>query len=447
MLNITIYQSNGEEELFIKKTKEELSPVSPTALLNTVVIDEEQTYQEMDGFGASFTDSAAYLIHQVLEAEQRSELMTQLFDAKEGIGLSVLRQPMGASDYARDFYSYNDLPEGQSDMELKQFSIAHDEDDIIPLLQEALRLNPDIKLMGSPWSPPGWMKTSGSMIGGELKQEYYSVYANYFVRYIQEYAAKGLPIYAVTPQNEALYSPGHYPGMIMLPEAQSDFIKNHLKPQFVKNHVDTKILCYDHNWDKPDYPLTVFEQADDAVDGVAWHWYGGKPSVQSDVFEAFPDKEVHFTEGSGGEWIPPFEQAFSNVMRTGIEILRNHSKSYVLWNMALDEENGPTVPGFGTSTCRGIVTVNQQTKELTYTLDYYALAHFSKVIRPKARRVASTSNDLIRSVAFKNTDGSIATVLFNDSEALESVAVQLHGKEALQLEMPPKSALTVMFGE
>lgn len=445
MSNITIYQSNGEEHLFVKQTKEQLAPVSAEAELHTVVIDEEQTFQEMDGFGASFTDSAAYLIHQVLEEEQRSELMTQLFDATEGIGLSVLRQPMGASDYARDFYSYNDLPEGQSDVELKQFSIAHDEDDIIPLLQEALRLNPDVKLMGSPWSPPGWMKTSGSMIGGELKPEYYSVYADYFVRYIKGYASHGLPIYAVTPQNEALYSPGHYPGMIMLPEAQSDFIKHHLKPQFVKNRIDTKILCYDHNWDKPDYPMTVFEQAEDAVDGVAWHWYGGKPSAQSDVFEAFPGKEVHFTEGSGGEWIPPFEQAFSNVMRTGIEILRNHSKSYVLWNMALDEKNGPTVPGFGKSTCRGIVTVNQQTKELTYTLDYYALAHFSKCVRPKARRVASTSNDLIRSVAFKNADGSIATVLFNDSEVAESVAIELRGEEALRLEMPAKSALTVML--
>ncbi|MEK4975835.1 glycoside hydrolase family 30 protein [Bacillus sp. FSL K6-6540] len=443
MLNITIYQSNGEEELFVKKDKAQLTPVTTGAAKHKVVIDEEQTFQEMDGFGASFTDSAAYLIHQVLETKQRSELMTQLFDPNEGIGLSVLRQPMGASDYARDFYSYNDMPEGQTDVELEQFSIAHDEEDIIPLLQEAVRLNPDVKLMGSPWSPPGWMKTSGSMIGGELKPEYYSVYADYFVRYIQGYEANGLPIYAVTPQNEALYSPGHYPGMIMLPEAQSDFIKNHLKPQFVKNGIGTKILCYDHNWDKPDYPLTVFEQAADAVDGVAWHWYGGKPSVQSEVFEAFPGKEVHFTEGSGGEWIPPFEQAFSNVMRTGIEILRNHSKSYVLWNMALDEKSGPTVPGFGKSTCRGIVTVNQQTKELTYTLDYYALAHFSKVIRPKARRVASTSHEFIRSVAFKNTDGSIAAVLFNDSEAPESVAIQLRGEEALQLEMPAKSALTV----
>ncbi|MGG4106613.1 glycoside hydrolase family 30 beta sandwich domain-containing protein [Paenibacillus lautus] len=446
MLNITIYQSNGEEELFVRKDKEQLAP-GTSDTKHTVVIDEEQTFQEMDGFGASFTDSAAYLIHQVLETKQRSELMTRLFDPNEGIGLSVLRQPMGASDYARDFYSYNDMPEGQTDVELNQFSIAHDEEDIIPLLKEALRLNPDVKLMGSPWSPPGWMKTSGSMIGGELKPECYAVYANYFVRYIQGYEANGLPIYAITPQNEALYSPGHYPGMIMLPEAQSDFIKNHLKPQFVKNDIDTKILCYDHNWDKPDYPLTVFEQAGDAVDGVAWHWYGGKPSAQSEVFDAFPGKEVHFTEGSGGEWIPPFEQAFSNVMRTGIEILRNHSKSYVLWNMALDEKNGPTVPGFGKSTCRGIVTVNQQTKELTYTLDYYALAHFSKVIRPKAVRIASTSHESIRSVAFKNTDGSIAVVLFNDSEQEENAALHMQGTERLNLRLAPKSAMSVLIEE
>ncbi|PJN51282.1 hypothetical protein PAEVO_43730 [Paenibacillus sp. GM2FR] len=446
MLNITIYQSNGEEELFVRKDKEQLAP-GTSDTKHTVVIDEEQTFQEMDGFGASFTDSAAYLIHQVLETKQRSELMTKLFDPNEGIGLSVLRQPMGASDYARDFYSYNDMPEGQTDIELEQFSIAHDEEDIIPLLKEALRLNPDVKLMGSPWSPPGWMKTSGSMIGGELKPEYYSVYANYFVRYIQGHEAHGLHIYAITPQNEALYSPGHYPGMIMLPEAQSDFIKNHLKPQFVKNGIDTKILCYDHNWDKPDYPLTVLEQAGDAVDGVAWHWYGGKPSAQSEVFDAFPGKEVHFTEGSGGEWIPPFEQAFSNVMRTGIEILRNHSKSYVLWNMALDEKNGPTVPGFGKSTCRGIVTVNQQTKELTYTLDYYALAHFSKVIRPKAVRIASTSDESIRSVAFKNTDGSVAVVMFNDSEQEENAALLIQGTEQLNLRLAPKSAVSVLIEE
>ncbi|MCC3376325.1 glycoside hydrolase family 30 beta sandwich domain-containing protein [Cohnella sp. REN36] len=446
MLDISIYQSKGETELFAAKTLQQLSPIRPNTETNTVTIDEALTFQEIDGFGASFTDSSAYLIHQILEPEQRSQLMRALFDPKDGIGLSVLRNPMGASDYARDFYSYNDLPAGETDAELKRFSIAHDEEDIIPLLQEAVRLNPYIKLMASPWSPPGWMKTSGSMIGGELRRQYYSVYANYFVRYIKAYAANGLPIYAVTPQNEALYSPGHYPGMMMLPEAQIDFINNHLKPSFIEHHIDTKILCYDHNWDRADYPRTVLEQANAAVDGVAWHWYGGKPSAQTEIYEAFPDKEVHFTEGSGGEWIPPFEQAFSNVMRMGIEILRNYSKSFVLWNMALDEENGPFVPGFGNSTCRGIVKVDKRTKELTYTLDYYALAHFSTCIRPKAVCIASSaSHDFIRSVAFKNTDDSIAVIMFNDSDELANIALKLQGEDPISFGLESKSAISFLI--
>ncbi|AZS13207.1 glycoside hydrolase family 30 protein [Paenibacillus lutimineralis] len=445
MLKLSIYQSNGENELFVSRTPEQLKAISTERPVSTVAIDEQKTYQVMDGFGASFTDSAAYLIHQVLDEEQRGELMSRLFDSDQGIGLSVLRNPMGASDYAREIYSYNDLPENETDLELERFSISHDEEDIIPLLQEAVRLNPEIKLMASPWSAPGWMKTSGHMIGGELKKEYYPVYAEYFVRYIKSYASHGLPTYAVTPQNEALFVPGHYPGMLMLPEAQSDFIKNHLKPGLVRNQIDTKILCYDHNWERPDYPLTVLEQAHDEVDGVAWHWYGGIPSAQSDVHQAYPTKEVHFTEGSGGEWIPAFEPAFSNVMRTGIEILRNHSKSFVLWNMALDEHNGPTVPGFGQSTCRGIVLVNQQTHELTYTLDYYALAHFSKFVRPKAVRIASSSYDSIRSVAFKNTDGSIAVILFNDSEQEGNVELKLQEESVLSFQIEAKSAMTVFI--
>jgi len=447
MLNLTIYESTGEKELFARKSVQQLSPVSADRPLRTVAVEDGRTYQEVDGFGASFTDSAAYLIHRVLEPQQRAELMKRLFDPHAGIGLSVLRNPMGASDYARDFYSYDDMPAGETDAELRRFSIAHDEEDIIPLLQEAVRLNPDLKLMASPWSPPGWMKTSGSMIGGELIKEYYPVYADYFVRYIQAYAAHGLPIYAVTPQNEALYSPGHYPGMIMTPEAQIDFIRNHLKPRFVRHRIDTKILCYDHNWDRPDYPRAVLEQAHAEVDGVAWHWYGGHPSAQSEIYEAFPDKEVHMTEGSGGEWIPPFEPAFSHVMRMGIETLRNYGKSFVLWNMALDENNGPTVPGFGRSTCRGVVRINQQTKELEYTLDYYALAHFSTCIRPGALRLASDSADdsPIGSVACRNRDGSTAVVLFNDSDTPENVAVKLNDADVASFRMEPKSAVSVLM--
>lgn len=444
MQELTIYESLGERELFIKKSPQELTQADIGVEAVRVVLDEIRTFQEMDGFGASFTDSAAFLMNQVLNEEQQAEVMQRLFDPNEGIGLSVVRNPMGASDYAREMYSYDDLPQGETDPALNRFSIAHDEQDIIPLLRQAVKWNPELKLMASPWSAPGWMKTSGSMIGGELKREYYEAYAEYFVRYIQAYAENGLQIYAITPQNEPLFVPGHYPGMLMLPEVQSEFIKDFLKPAFRRNGISTKILCYDHNWDKPEYPLTVLNQAEEEVDGVAWHWYGGQASAQSEVSRAFPAKEVHFTEGSGGEWIPAFEPAFSNVFRTGIEILRNHSKSFVLWNIALDENNGPVVPGFGRSTCRGIVTVNQQTRELTYTLDYYALAHFSKIIRPKAVRIHSdSSGDHIRSVAFKNTDDSIAVVLFNDGEGVENVSLRLRGEAELSFSMAPKSAISI----
>lgn len=443
MKDLIIYQSNGEQELFVQKKVHQVE-ASHSADRIVVTIDETQSYQEIDGFGASFTDSSAYLIHQILDKEQRMELMEKLFSHEKGIGLSVLRNPMGSSDYARKMYSYNDIAAGETDFPLEQFTVAHDLDDIIPLLQEALAINPAIKLMASPWSSPAWMKTSGSMIGGELKEECYEVYADYFVKYIQAYREQGLPIYAVTPQNEPLYVPEHYPGMLMLPERQADFIKNYLKPKFLKYELDTKILCYDHNWDRPDYPLAVIDDVGDAVDGVAWHWYGGKPVAQHQVHMAYPDKEVHFTEGSGGEWIPAFEPAFSNVLRTGIEILRNDSKSFVLWNMALDEENGPSVPGFGQSTCRGVVTIEQQTKALTYTLDYYALAHFSKFVQPKAVRIASSSDEVIRSVAFKNTDGSIVTILFNDSDEMKAVQLIQQGNELLHCHLAAKSAMTIL---
>lgn len=442
--NITVYYSNGERELFVKQDVEQMRPKEAAERVVDVMLDTNRSYQEVDGFGASFTDSSAYLMNQVLDESQLEEAMRKLFHPEEGIGLSVLRNPMGASDYARDFYSYNDVPPGETDMALAKFTIAHDEQDIIPLTKQAFQINPQLKLMGSPWSPPGWMKTSGSMIGGELIEQYYNVYARYFVKYIEAYAQHGLPIYAITPQNEALYSPGHYPGMLMLPEVQSEFIREHLKPQFVQKGIATKILCYDHNWDKPEYPLHVLEAAGDAVDGVAWHWYGGPPSAQSDVYLKDPSKEVHFTEGSGGEWIPAFEPAFSNVMRTGIEIMRNYSKSFVLWNMALDENNGPFVPGFGKSTCRGILKINQQTKELEYTLDYYALAHFSKCVRPKAVRIEANASDAdVRNVAFRNVDGSIAVVLFNDCEESRNVSIQLAGMEPIALGMAGKSAATV----
>ena len=441
MKNLKIYQSTGEHQLFVQKDASEIAAKASVWTVD-IKVDESKTYQTMDGFGGSFTDSAAYLINQVLDEDVKDDLMNKLFDHEAGIGISVVRNPMGASDFARTVYSYNELPEGESDHAQEKFSIAHDLDDVIPLSKQALEINPDVKFMASPWSAPNWMKTTGSMIAGQLKEDCYPAFAKYFVKYIESYAENGLPIYAITPQNEPLFEPTHYPSMLMYAHEQADFIKNHLKPAFVENGITTKILCYDHNWDRPDYPLHVIDEAN--VDGVAWHWYGGKPVAQKQVHMAYPDSEVHFTEGSGGEWIPAFEPAFSNLLRTGIEILRNDSKSFVLWNMALDEENGPTVPGFGRSTCRGIVKINQQTKALEYTLDYYGLAHFSKHIKPGAVRIDSTSDTEVRTVAFKNTDGTIAIVVLNDSEADQNIRIALGNTEVIHCYAPSKSALTVV---
>jgi len=443
MKSLKIYQSNGAEQLFTPKEASEII-ADGTVPTVEIKIDTTQTFQTMDGFGGSFTDSAAYLINQILDEDVRNDLMKKLFDHEEGIGISVVRNPMGASDFARTVYSYNELPAGEDDHDQEKFSIAHDLDDVIPLSKQALAINPDVKFMASPWSAPNWMKTTGSMIAGQLKADCYGAFSKYFVKYIEAYEANGLPIYAITPQNEPLFEPTHYPSMLMYAHEQADFIKNHLKPAFVENDIKTKILCYDHNWDRPDYPLHVIDEDEAAVDGVAWHWYGGKPVAQKQVHKVYPDKEVHFTEGSGGEWVPAFEPAFSNLLRTGIEILRNDSKSFVLWNMALDEENGPTVPGFGRSTCRGIVQINQKTKELVYTLDYYGLAHFSKHIKPRAVRIDSTSDTEVRTVAFKNTDNTVAIVLLNDSDIDQNVRITLGNEELLHVHAPSKSALTVV---
>lgn len=441
MTDIRAYRTTGADDLF------QPIPVLTSELRSneSVSIETTRQFQEIDGFGASFTDSAAYLIDQVLSDADKHRVMTALFDREEGIGLSVIRNPMGASDYARTIYSYDDQPVGQVDPELRGFSIDHDRESILPLTKWATEINPTARIFASPWSPPGWMKTSESMKGGKLKEEYYEAYANYFVKYIQAYGAEGLTISAITPQNEALFMPLHYPSMEFLAHEEGRFIKDYLKPAFVRHGLTTKILAYDHNWDRIDYAFDILDEAGQSVDGIAWHWYGGRPISQSRVQEAFPEIETHFTEGSGGEWIPAFEPAFSNVMRTGIEITRHYSKSFVLWNMALDEQNGPTVPGFGKSTCRGLVTINQVTKELTYTLDYYGLAHFSKFVKAGARRIASTANQFVKNVAFLNTDGTIVSVVFNDSQKSETFTLEIDGKALNTLDIPAKSAMTLVI--
>lgn len=410
-----------------------------------ISVHDETQYQVMDGFGASLTDASAWLIHNKLDDASRKGLMNALFDTDEGIGISFLRQPMGASDYTSFIYSYNDMPAGEEDFELNHFSIDHDRAYIIPLIKEAIHIQPHLKVMASPWSPPGWMKTSGEMIAGTLRPECYEVYAQYFVKFVQAYEQEGIPIYAVSVQNEPGYEPKEYPGMIMKPEEEQRFIIEHLGPAFERAGIDSLIMCYDHNWDVPEHPLQVLnhKEVSKYIAGSAWHCYGGQHEVMSEVQKAYPNQGIWFTEASGGAWIPPFRDAFMDQMKHVIRSSRHWAKSIVWWNMALDELNGPTV--LSNSTCRGLVLINQQSQQITYNLDYYTMGHISKFVSPGARRIDSDSyNDQMESVAFLNPDAS--TVVIVSNRTAEEAVIKLNGPSgSLIYTLPRESAITVKW--
>ncbi len=389
------------------------APGSATAV-PAILLDVHARCQTIEGFGASMTDSSAYLMNQKIPPGALPGVMALLFDHTAGIGVSFLRNPMGSSDLARTAYSYDDLAAGATDPTLASFSIAHDQADILPLLKQARAINPRITLMGSPWSPPGWMKTTGSMIGGSLLPTAYPAFANYFVKYLQAYAAEGVPVDYISLQNEPLYVPGDYPGMLLTAAEALPILRDHLLPALAANNLSTKVLVYDHNWDNTAYPSTVL--ADPAlansaqIAGTAWHWYGGPAGAMTTLHNAHPDKRNYVTEASGGTWI-------SDEVKTDFEMIthsmRNWSGAYVKWGLALDENRGPHYGGCGT--CTGLITVNQSTGAVTPAIDYYTLGHFSKFVPPGAVRVWSSNAPGLISAAFVNPDGSSALVAYNDS--------------------------------
>lgn len=384
----------------------------------TINVDEDVKYQTIDGFGASLTDSSAWLLHEKLDAENREEVMRKLFNPEEGAGFSYIRIPMGASDFALDKYTYNDLPEGETDEELEHFSIEHDLDYIIPILQEAKNINPKIKFMGSPWSAPAWMKTTGSLMKGKLKEEYYGVYAQYFVKFIQEYSKQGIAIDAVTLQNEPQYEPDTYSGMKMDPEDQAAFAKV-LGKALEDAGLSTKIIIWDHNWDNPEFPIEVLRDAEayEYIDGSAFHGYAGNVESQSLVHDQFPEKGIYFTESSGGEFAPNFADNLAwDVQNLIIGATRNWAKTSLKWNLALDEENGPFVGGC--EDCRGVTTIDKTTEEITYNEEYYSFGHASKFVQPGAVRIKSNTfgSGGIENVAFLNPDGSKALIVLNSAK-------------------------------
>src|SRR6266849_6827426 len=338
-----------------------------------------------------------------------------LFDPKKGIGLSILRQPMGASDFALQGYTYDDLPPGQTDPGMKLFSIDHDRPYIIPILRQSLSLNPNLKIIGSPWSPPGWMKTSGSNIEGRLVPSAFAPLAKYFVKYVQAYEASGVPIFAVTPQNEPLNIPNDYPGMGMSADEQAKFIRDNLGPAFRAAGIKAKILAFDHNWDLIDFPIKVLSDklAAEFIAGIAIHCYGGSPTAQTELHNRFPDKEIWLTECSGGEWQKG--KLLEEQVRLIISTMRNWAKGVVLWNLALNQNHEPFLGGC--KTCRAIVTIDDSVSpsRIIPTVDFTALAHASKFVTPVAFRIdlSTFEQDRLESVAFRNPDGSIVAIVLN----------------------------------
>ena len=381
----------------------------------TIIVNDALKYQQMDGFGASLTDSSAWLISQKLTAPQRHELLQTLFDRKNGIGLGMLRQPMGASDFALKGYTYDDMPQGQADPDMKHFSIDHDREQIIPILREVLAVNPNLKTIASPWSPPGWMKTSGSTIEGTLLPSAFAPLAKYFVKYVQAYEAAGIPIFAVTPQNEPLNIPNDYPGMGMTADEQAKFIRDNLGPAFRAAGVKSKILTFDHNWDLIDFPIKVLSDKEAAafIPGIAIHCYGGSATAQTELHNRFPDKDIWLTECSGGEWQKG--RLLEGQVRLIISATRNWAKGVILWNLALNQNHEPFLGGC--KTCRAIVTIDDSfsPSRIIPTVDFTALGHASKFVTPGAFRIDSSTfeQDRLESVAFRNPDGSIVAIVLN----------------------------------
>jgi glucosylceramidase len=381
----------------------------------TITVNPATTYQSMTGFGASFTDSSAWL---VANSPLRSQIMTKLFNPTSGIGLDFLRQPIGASDFSQSLFSYDDLPSGQTDPTLAKFSIAHDNAYILPVLQQALSLNPNITIMATPWSPPGWMKSSGSMIGGSLNSGDYQVFADYLTKFVQAYDAAGVPISLVTAQNEPEYSPSNYPGSTFTASQEASFIGNNLGPDLQKAGLSTKIIAYDHNWNDTSFPETVLgdSTAGPYTAGVAWHCYAGDPSAQTTVHNAYPNKDTYFTECSGTQSSNP-ANTFADSLDWQTENLiigatRNWAKTVATWNMALNPSGGPSM---NCTTCTGVVTVDNSADTATYNAEYYVLGQASKFVKPGAVRIDSNTfgSGNLEDVAFRNPDGSNALIALN----------------------------------
>jgi len=380
---------------------------------NAITLDPATKYQEMLGFGAAFTDAACYTFNR-LSAPARAELFHDLFHPSE-LGLNVCRTCIGSSDYSIEVFSYD---EGVPDPQMQRFSIAHDQAYVLPMMREARKVNPDLFLFSSPWSPPGWMKAGGSMLGGSVWQHDFPAYAQYFVKFLQGYAAGGVPIQAVTVQNEVdTDQDGRMPACSWPQEYEIGFVKNHLGPALQQSGLDTKIWILDHNYNL--WGRAICELDDPELrkycNAIAWHGYVGTPEMMSKVHKAHPDAQMYWTEGGPDYAAPDYATDWVNWGETYIAAIRNWCQSITGWNLALDEKGRPNIGPFS---CGGMVTIHSQTKEITRSGQYWGFAHFSRSVKRGARRFESACNLAgVDQVGFENPDGQKILVITNSGAA------------------------------
>ena len=414
------------------------SPSSTGA--STIEVDPSRTFQSILGFGGAFTDSSCFLFNQ-MRPDARHQLLQELFSTA-GLNLSVSRTCIGSSDYSLTAYTFDDTP--APDPGLSHFSIEHDCAYILPTLREAASIRPDLFFFSSPWSPPAWMKTGDSLLGGSMRRKYFDSYAQYFVKFIEAYKAAGINIRAVTTQNEVdTDQDGAMPAALWGQEYEGDFIKNFLGPALSSASLDTKIWLLDHNFNLWGRVMDLLSDPDvyRVVDGVAWHAYVGEPDAMTRVHDAFPSKSAYFTEYGPMITDADYLTGWAKWSASYAQVFRNWARCAVAWNLLLNEKGGPNLGPF---TCGGVVTIGSKTRQLTRSGQYWALAHYSKTVQRGARVIASSSSlPGVEHVAFVNPDGTFVLVLTNQGKDRD-IQCRVQGK-SLSASLPADSILTLQW--
>lgn len=425
--DVDFWLTKGDQSVLLTKQNGVLGFSTTANSYANIEVSESQKYQTIDGFGYTLTGGSATVINQ-LTTQKKKDLLQELFGSTEtSISINYIRISIGASDLNATPFTYNDLPKGDTDLDLIKFSLDPDKNGVIALLKEILAINPNIKILATPWSAPLWMKDKDSFVGGSLKTQYYDVYAKYFVKYIQQMKNEGIIIDAVTPQNEPLHD-GNNPSMHMTAVEQANFIKNNLGLAFKNANITTKIIAYDHNCDNIQYAMTILGDpiASPFVDGSAFHLYAGNINALSTVHNAFPNKNLYFTEqftSSTGEFKGDLKWHLKNII---IGSMRNWSKNALEWNLANDGSFAPHTQG-GCTTCKGALTVNSS-DSFNRNVAYYIIAHASKFVPVGSVRISSNISGNLQNVAFVTPAGKKVLIVENDGDTSEIFNIKFNGK-------------------